>query len=294
MYVGTTSGAIFRSTDGGKTWSGDMSSCILPRRLITRIAAHPADASTVVVTVASTGVPGTSLSNTPGSRVPYGHVFKSVNGGETWSPLDDNLPDAVYNAIAFQNSPPHALFVGGDCGVWVSADIDPTHVVSGGRWLSLAGNMPNVVVSDLIFHDKDRILTAATYGRGIWRLKLPEQFFMQQPDAKTDENVPFAAGLSRDDNFPGPDLVSPAAGAKLQNRSIHLSWTPVAGAIAYAIDVEQPQYTYSVSSVTTEVTFDYTPFGSGPPSSATWQVWAILPESRRSQASEKRPFTVMV
>ena len=29
--------------------------------------------------------------------------------------------------------------------------------------------LPNVMINDLVYHDRDRTLTAATYGRGIWR-----------------------------------------------------------------------------------------------------------------------------
>src|SRR5260370_41436742 len=61
LFVGTSAGGIFRSTDGGRTWSENLSAAIIPRRLITRIATHPESAKTVVVTAASTGGPGTSL-----------------------------------------------------------------------------------------------------------------------------------------------------------------------------------------------------------------------------------------
>ena len=42
------------------------------------------------------------------------------------------------------------------------------------EWVTISGNLPHVIVSDLVYHHQDRILTASTYGRGIWRLKLDE------------------------------------------------------------------------------------------------------------------------
>ena len=47
------------------------------------------------------------------------------------------------------------------------------------EWVGISGNLPHVVVTDLVYHHKDRILTAATFGRGIWRLKLDEAGWME-------------------------------------------------------------------------------------------------------------------
>ena len=41
------------------------------------------------------------------------------------------------------------------------------------HWTDITGDMPNVMVSDLVLHHQTRLLYAATYGRGIWRLALP-------------------------------------------------------------------------------------------------------------------------
>ena len=176
LYVGTSAGGIFRSKDGGKTWSDDMSTAMIPRRLITRIVTHPKSAEIVVAAVASTGVPGTSLhrvddhGQTP-EQLPYSHIFMSSDSGESWRSLDGKyLPDVVYNALTFETEEPFRLFAGGDAGVWVSTIPKEGGDVTWNQWASIAGNMPNVVVSDLIYHAKDRILTAATYGRGFWRL----------------------------------------------------------------------------------------------------------------------------
>jgi hypothetical protein len=49
--------------------------------------------------------------------------------------------------------------------VHVSAD-------AGGTWKSLTRNLPTVPIVDLVYHDADGTLTAASYGRSIWRLKV--------------------------------------------------------------------------------------------------------------------------
>jgi photosystem II stability/assembly factor-like uncharacterized protein len=272
MFVATSLGKIFRSTDGGITWSGDLANAAIPQRLITRIGTHPKDAAYVVVTVAANGVPGTSLE----SDAPYAHVFESEDMGVTWRPLD-GLPDVVYNAIAFETHEPYRLFVGGDSGVWMH---------HGTSWASIAGNMPNVVVSDLIFHHDDQILTAATYGRGIWRIKVHEPFPISSPlDPSVAPDNPLAAGLMRDASIPAPQLASPDDGAQFHAfpRITTLSWLTVPGAIGYTVDVTIEGFGQSYSSERPALTFDPGTDGEG-----TWRVWAILPDSRRSPGSAIR------
>lgn len=275
MFVATSLGKIFRSTDGGESWSGNLANAAIPQRLITRIGTHPKKASYVVVTVAASGVPGTSLDQ---NESPYAHVFESDDMGVTWRPLD-GLPDVVYNALAFETRDPFRLFVGGDSGVWMH---------DGMRWASVAGNMPNVVVSDLIFHHDDQILTAATFGRGMWRLRVHEPFpFLPALDPSVIPDDPRATGLMRDASQPAPQLLTPDDGAHV-SRTITLSWMPVAGAIGYTVDVSIDDYENSYSSERPALIFDaWQSEGSG-----AWRVWAIFPESRRSPGSAIRKFNL--
>ncbi len=210
MFVGTTEGGIFRSIDGGKKWSENLAGLDIPPRLITRIEAHPRWPATVVVTVAGTGLAGAALAGAE-QKLPYSHVFRSDDMGETWKDLDTHhrLPDVVYNALAFETHPPYRLFVGGDAGVWMAT--------RGGGWASVAGsNLPNVVVSDLVFHKNSRTLTAATYGRGIWRLKVP----------KGSKGFKVRSGRPvKDDAVLAPNLRPPADGVQLRAfpRIMHLA-----------------------------------------------------------------------
>lgn len=182
IFVGTSKGGIFRSQDGGVNWTQDLGGPEIPRRLITRIETHPRNPKEVAVTVASTGFPGAQLLETVriqkgfGESVnpkpfekAYSNVFLSSDMGATWQDIDaGDLPNVVFNAVAYDTCRPGLIYAGGDAGVWVKFD---------DGWHPLIMNMPNVVVSDLVFHDKDRTLTAATYGRGIWRLRTAELSF---------------------------------------------------------------------------------------------------------------------
>jgi photosystem II stability/assembly factor-like uncharacterized protein len=151
VYVGTENGGFFRSVDRGETWSGNLASTVLPGFLITRVQSRADDAEIVYATVANFG-----------NR----HVFRSTDGGLTWTDIDrGNLPDAPVHSIALPASRPGRVYVCGDAGVFVSDD-------EGVNWSNLTANLPNVMVVDLVHHEQDRTLTAATYGRGIWRLRI--------------------------------------------------------------------------------------------------------------------------
>jgi photosystem II stability/assembly factor-like uncharacterized protein len=295
MYVGTSAGGFFRSIDGGATWSASLASSVIPRRMITSIVSHPLSATTVVLSVASSGVPGTSLRRIEeGGEIPsqsaYSHVFQSGNSGNTWGALDGgDLPDVVYNALAFETHPPFRLFVAGDAGVWMSLNPDTRKIPAASCWASIAGNMPNVVVSALIYHHKDRILTAATYGRAFWRLKLAGPLEVIDPRSeRVPKDAPLAVGLRRDASVPAPVLLAPADGAQFSNTSptlTVLTWEPVSGAIGYTVDVtEESGFSLSLSSRRPAVKFVS---DSG---IARWRVWALLPQSARSPGSEVRTF----
>jgi photosystem II stability/assembly factor-like uncharacterized protein len=151
VYVGTENGGFFRSGDGGDSWSADLSSSVHPGFTITRIAASPTDAQIVFTTVANFGA---------------SHVFRSSDGGQSWSDVDrGRLPDVPHHAIAVPRAKPATIYLGNDAGVFISND-------SGGTWKNLTGNLPTAPIVDLVYHDADGTLTAASYGRSCWRLKI--------------------------------------------------------------------------------------------------------------------------
>jgi hypothetical protein len=100
----------------------------------------------------------------------YSHVFVSKDDGCSWRDVDQGyLPDLAYHAAVYETQMPYRVFVGGDMGVFVMQEIGDES-----RWANITGNLPNVIVSDLVYHEADRVLTAATYGRGVWRMRLDD------------------------------------------------------------------------------------------------------------------------
>jgi photosystem II stability/assembly factor-like uncharacterized protein len=151
LYVGTEKGGFFRSADGGITWSGDLSSSVLPGMIITRIETHPNNAKTVYATVGGTG---------------HRHVFRSDDAGITWRDSDGGqLPDSPHHAIVCRPDQPNTIFVASDAAVFQSDD-------AGATWSNISGNLPHTMFVDLVYQQKDRTLTVATYGRSMFRLSL--------------------------------------------------------------------------------------------------------------------------
>jgi photosystem II stability/assembly factor-like uncharacterized protein len=149
--VGTENGGFFRSVDGGDTWSPNLSSSILPGHTITRLESHPNDAKLLFATVANFG---------------HSHVFQTKDGGDNWGDVDKGqLPDVPHHVAVIRGDEPDKVYVGNDAGVFV---LD----TASGTWMNLTKNLPNAMVVDLVYHEQDAALSAATYGRSIWRLKL--------------------------------------------------------------------------------------------------------------------------
>jgi photosystem II stability/assembly factor-like uncharacterized protein len=149
VYVGTEYGGIFRSEDGGTSWTGNTASSILPGRTITRLRSPAQDADILYATVANFGT---------------SHLYRSTDAGDTWEDVDlARLPDAPYHAIVIPSYDPDTIFIAGDSGVFVSRDGTAT-------WENLTLDLPTVMVVDLALDEASTTLIADTYGRSTWRL----------------------------------------------------------------------------------------------------------------------------
>jgi photosystem II stability/assembly factor-like uncharacterized protein len=95
------------------------------------------------------------------------HVWRSTDGGASWSPIDNGLPDIPVHSIVIDPANTARLFIGTDLGVFVSLD-------GGSSWAVENTGFANVVTESLSLVSPGGIpmLFAFTHGRGAWRVAL--------------------------------------------------------------------------------------------------------------------------
>ncbi len=151
VLYAATSGAIYKTTNGGTSWSTITSGLPTASAQITRIAVDNTDANNVFVTFS-----GYSAAN---------KVFKTTDGGASWLNISTGLPNLPVNCIIYTNNTNDELYVGTDVGVYFRDG-------SMSSWTPFMTGLPNVIVNDFeIFYPTSK-LRAATYGRGVWQSDL--------------------------------------------------------------------------------------------------------------------------
>jgi photosystem II stability/assembly factor-like uncharacterized protein len=151
LYVGTDDGRAHITRDGGKTWT-DLTAKFPQRKWISRVVASAFDEGTVYLSQSG---------RTDDDYLPY--MWKSSDYGQTWKNLASNIPTGPVNALREDPSNANVIYAGTDVGVYVSTD-------AGNTWSVLGDGLPSTFVFDMIVHPRDKILVAATYGRGMWAL----------------------------------------------------------------------------------------------------------------------------
>jgi photosystem II stability/assembly factor-like uncharacterized protein len=147
MYL-AQGGNIYRTTDGGSTINALP---LVPGENITDISVHPTDPLKVWVTVG-----GWSSSK---------KVYRTEDGGITWTNITYNLPNIPTNCIVCQEGTNGGVYVGNDFGVYYyNEDLS--------EWISFQEGLPRTTVSDLYINYTDSKLTAGTFGRGVWQTEL--------------------------------------------------------------------------------------------------------------------------
>jgi len=98
-----------------------------------------------------------------------GHVFKTSDAGANWTDKSSNLPDVPANSVVVDPVTPSTIYIGTDVGVFVTND-------DGATWAELGTGLPNapaVKVKTFVSGNVKK-LRAATYGRGMWQIDLPQ------------------------------------------------------------------------------------------------------------------------
>jgi photosystem II stability/assembly factor-like uncharacterized protein len=149
LYAGTDDGRLHVTKDGGKTWV-EITKGLQPKRWMSKAVASAFDEGTVYV--AQNGKRDDDVT-------PY--LWKSTDFGATWKSLVANIPIGPINVITEDPTDARILYVGTDVGIYASVD-------GGVIWNVLGGNLPSTYVHDIVVHPRDKVIVAATHGRGMW------------------------------------------------------------------------------------------------------------------------------
>ncbi len=151
IWVGTDDGLVHVTRDGGARWTEVTPPALGAWWKVSLMEASHFDQQTAYAAV-----------NTIRLDDLRPHVFRTRDGGRSWSEIVAGLPDGgIINVVREDPRQRGLLFAGSEQAVYVSFD-------DGDHWHSLRVNMPATSIRDLIVKDDD--LVVGTHGRSFWIL----------------------------------------------------------------------------------------------------------------------------
>lgn len=154
ITAGTDDGNVWVTENGGSNWIKVSSN--LPERWVTRVVCDPHDSETIYVTFS-----GLKWHD----YLP--HVFRSTDLGANWEDIGLDLPEVPVNDLIVDPLDRQRYWIATDLGVMESMD-------SGLSWHPLGEGMPVAIINDLDFNNDSRRLLAATFGRSMYSIQLPQ------------------------------------------------------------------------------------------------------------------------
>jgi len=140
LYAGTYGGGVFKSSNGGGSWSA-----VNTGLTNTNVHALAIDPQTPATLYAGTD---------------RGGVFKSSNGGGSWSAVNTGLTRTTVYALTID---PQTLYAGTDGGVFKSGN-------GGGSWSAINSGLTNINIRALAIDPQTpATLYTGTYGGGVFK-----------------------------------------------------------------------------------------------------------------------------
>ncbi len=148
LFAGAPSGGLWRSYDGGATWTSNTDA--MPTLGVSAIVFDPVNPARVYI-----GTGDRDAADSPGLG-----VWRSDDGGLSWTPAGDALSDRVVGDLLIHPENPAVLLAATSGGVWRSAD-------SGDTWTQVSQNTQNY--KDLAWHPTQPDIVYATGQGRFWR-----------------------------------------------------------------------------------------------------------------------------
>ncbi len=242
IYVLKSTGNIFKTTDGGLSWTNITGIIPIAIARPSYIVIDPADENNVWITLSG---------YSPGNK-----VFVTSNGGTSWSNISNNLPNIPANCAIYLPGSNDGLYVGMDVGVYY---IDNTM----SSWLTYNNGLPNVEIAQLkISAAAPTKLRAATYGRGVYEVDILaapiSNFSVAAVPYCSGQNIQFS-DLSSFSPSAWSWSVSPAAGVVITSSSSQNPQINFPAAGAYSVTLIASNITGPGNSVTQTITVNAPP-----------------------------------
>ena len=183
IYAGTENGRIYRIDRASGKWKAPAALARPRSGFVSDLLVDPTNPSRLWATF---------------STLAGGHVYRSDDGGQSFSDVSAGLPAIPLNAIEVDPAHPDTVWVAADVGVWRSTD-------AGQSWQPYSRMLPNALVKDLLFHEQTRLLRAATQSRGVWEIAVDKQtmpdveLYLRDSTVDTARRSPSPTGV--DDPF---------------------------------------------------------------------------------------------
>ncbi|HET7338752.1 MAG TPA: hypothetical protein VFK22_04335 [Candidatus Dormibacteraeota bacterium] len=205
VWVGTNDGLLWVSPDAqtssSPSWT-QLGKSTLPNRPLSGIAVDRSDWRTAYV--AYNGFDAATPTHP-------GHVFKTTDGGQTFSNITGNLPDSPVNWLILDPTYRNTIYAATDVGPFVTYN-------GGANWFALGTGFPVVAVDQISLDTFHRTLAAGTHGRGAWTINdssAPAPALYAQT---TDAGVPVGPGSFLDYTITVTNIGNaPASGVHIQD-----------------------------------------------------------------------------
>jgi len=158
IFTGSSNGHVFRSTDGGASFTEVDALPSVIAQFVSDITGNPRNTNSVFQARAGFS-----------AAAPYHNARRSLYGGATWADSSDGLPNVPVNALVFDPVFPNQIWAGTDVGMYLSQD-------NGVTWIPYNEGMPNVQIVDIKANRGTHTILACTHGRGAFTLDLDAIF----------------------------------------------------------------------------------------------------------------------